>query len=100
MATAHMELDDAMLARVCKALSSPVRVQIVRYVLRHPGCIGNEILIHLPDDGPHAQSTLSQHLRVLRDAHLLEAHGEGAAVCYQVNGACLGWLRAQLAELG
>jgi ArsR family transcriptional regulator, arsenate/arsenite/antimonite-responsive transcriptional repressor len=98
MATAHVQQDDGELVRVCKALSSPVRVQIVRYILRHPGCIGNEILLNLPANAPHAQSTVSQHLRVLRDARLIEAHDDGAAVCYRVNAHCLGWLREQLAQ--
>jgi ArsR family transcriptional regulator len=100
MTTARIQIDDTELARVCKALSAPVRVQILRYVLRHPGCIGNQILLNLPADAPHAQSTLSQHLRVLRDAGLLDAHGEGPAVCYHVSAPCLSWLRDQLAELG
>jgi DNA-binding transcriptional ArsR family regulator len=92
--------DDTMLATVCKALGNPVRVQILRYVLRHPNCIGNEILLHLPDEGPHAQSTLSQHLRVLRDAGLLDAEHDGPAVCYRVNENSIRWLRGQFAELG
>lgn len=99
MATAHGQINDAELARVCKALSIPVRVQIMRYVLGHPGCIGNQILLNLPADAPHAQSTLSQHLRVLLDAGLLDAYGDGPAVCYHVSAPCLSWLRDQLADL-
>lgn len=99
MVTAQSHLDDQQLCRVCKALSNRVRVQIMRYVLAHPNCIGNDILLHMPEEGPHAQSTLSQHLRVLRDAGLLEAEGDGSAVCYRVNRDCVTWLREQLAEL-
>lgn len=91
--------EDQRIALICKALGSPVRMQILRYVLQHPGCIGNEILLHMPDDGPHAQSTISQHLRVLRDVGLLEAHDDGAAVCYWINRERLGWLREQLGAL-
>jgi DNA-binding transcriptional ArsR family regulator len=90
---------DHSLAQLCKALGNPVRVAILRYVLHHPDCIGNEILLHLPPDGPHAQSTLSQHLRQLRDAGLLEAYADGAAVCYRVNGERIGWLREQLTAM-
>ncbi|MCU0490450.1 MAG: ArsR family transcriptional regulator [Chloroflexaceae bacterium] len=99
MTTARVQRDDRELADVCKALGSWVRVQIMHYVLRHPNCIGNEILLHLPDDAPHAQSTLSQHLRVLRDAGLLEAEGDGPAVCYRVNRERLAWVQQQLADL-
>lgn len=99
MATAEPELNDRSLALICKALGSPVRVQILRYILCHPGCIGNEILLHMPDDGPHAQSTISQHLRVLREVGLLDAQGDGAAVCYWVNAERLDWLRSRLGDL-
>lgn len=90
---------DHSLAQVCKALGNPARVSILRYVLRHPDCIGNEILLHMPDDGPHAQSTLSQHLRQLRDVGLLDAYSDGAAVCYRVNGERIAWLREALEGL-
>jgi DNA-binding transcriptional ArsR family regulator len=76
-----------------------VRLQIVQYVVDHPGCIGNDILLHLPEDGPHAQSTLSRHLRVLRDAGLLIAEADGSATCYRVNRDCLRWLSSQLTHL-
>jgi ArsR family transcriptional regulator, arsenate/arsenite/antimonite-responsive transcriptional repressor len=87
------------LALLCKALGNPVRVSILRYVLQHPDCIGNEILLHLPEDGPHAQSTLSQHLRLLREVGLLDSYSDGAAVCYRVNSTKIHWLQEQLAEM-
>ena len=100
MATANDGPDDRRLALLCKALGNPVRVSILRYVLCHPDCIGNEILLHLPEDGPRAQSTLSQHLRQLRGAELLEAYADGPAICYRVNSACIAWLCAQLGAIG
>jgi DNA-binding transcriptional ArsR family regulator len=90
---------DHSLAQICKALGNPVRVTILRYVQHHPDCIGNQILLHLPDDGPHAQSTLSQHLRLLRDVGLLDAYSDGSAVCYRVNTERITWLREALGEL-
>lgn len=99
MKTADPEPGDRRLALLCKALGSPVRMQILRYVLDHPGCIGNEILLHMPDEGPHAQSTISQHLRVLREVGLLVARDDGAAVCYSVCADQLGWLRGRLDDL-
>lgn len=96
MTTASVLREDQAFAQVCKALGCTVRVQILRYVLEHPDCIGNEIRLHLPDGSPRAQSTLSQHLRVLRSAGLLEAFDDGPAVCYRVNRERLAWLHAQL----
>jgi ArsR family transcriptional regulator, arsenate/arsenite/antimonite-responsive transcriptional repressor len=99
MTTARFEPDNQHLAMVCKALGNPVRVQILRYIQHHPNCIGNEILLHMPDGGPHAQSTISQHLRVLREVGLLESYSDGSATCYRVNADRLSWLSRQLGEL-
>jgi ArsR family transcriptional regulator, arsenate/arsenite/antimonite-responsive transcriptional repressor len=100
MATARLPVDDELFWRMCKALGNPVRMQIVRFVRHHPRCIANEILLHLPDECPHAQSTLSQHMRVLREAGLIEAEPDGPAVCYQLSPKALSWLREQLSDLG
>ncbi|NTW00348.1 MAG: winged helix-turn-helix transcriptional regulator [Oscillochloris sp.] len=99
MMTASSDIDNQHLAMICKALGNPARIQILRYIQHHPNCIGNEILLHMPDDGPHAQSTISQHLRVLREVGLLETYCDGAAVCYQVNADRLNWLSQQLGDL-
>lgn len=99
METARCIPDDDRLYRICKALGNPVRLRIVRFVRQHPRCIGNEILLHLPEDATRAQSTLSQHLKILRDAGLLEAENEGSAICYRLSQPCLEWLHRQLVEL-
>lgn len=99
MATARLPIQEEQLCRMCKALGNPVRMQILRFVRRHPRCIGNEILLHLPDDCPQAQSTLSQHLRVLREAGLIEAEPDGPAVCYSIAPQAMSWLREQLSDL-
>ncbi len=99
MATAdHNQFDDDMW-RVMKALGNPVRVAILRFVQEHPRCICNEILLHLPDNCARAQSTLSQHLKILRDADLIEAENDGSATTYTVNGPRLVWLHAKIAQL-
>lgn len=99
MMTAQLAHDDEQLWRMCKALGNPVRMEIVRFVQRHPRCIGNDILLHLPDDAPQAQSTLSQHLRILRDAGLIDAEPDGPAVCYCISPQAMSWLRERLAAL-
>jgi DNA-binding transcriptional ArsR family regulator len=99
MATVRREHNDQRLYLILKALGNPVRLQIVRYVQEHPRCIGNQILLQLPDDVARAQSTLSQHLKILRDAGLIEAECDGAATCYMLNQHSLGWLHEQLIDL-
>ena len=99
MATARREQDDERLYRTLKALGNPVRLQIVRFVHQHPRCIGNEILLHLPDNVARAQSTLSQHLKILRHVGLLDAECDGPATCYVLNQESVDWLREQIADL-
>jgi DNA-binding transcriptional ArsR family regulator len=99
MATARREQDDDRLYLILKALGNPVRLQIVRFVQRHPWCIGNQIQLQLPDDVARAQSTLSQHIKILRDAGLIRAKCDGAATCYMLNEESFAWLREQLADI-
>jgi ArsR family transcriptional regulator, arsenate/arsenite/antimonite-responsive transcriptional repressor len=99
MATARRERDDTRLYLILKALGNPVRLQIVRFVQQHPRCIGNQIQLQLPDSVARAQSTLSQHLKILRDAGLVKAHCDGAAICYVVDEESFSWLREQLADM-
>ena len=99
MAMVQRERDDERLYLMLKALGNPVRLEIVRFVQQHPRCIGNEILLRMPDDLARAQSTLSQHLKILRDSGLVEAECDGAATCYVLSQECFGWLREQLADM-
>src|SRR5437867_2671525 len=99
MATVRCDQNDQRLYTILKALGNPVRLQIVRFVQRHPRCIGNQIQMQLPEDVARAQSTLSQHLKILRDAGLIKARGDGAATCYVVDDESLAWLRDQLADM-
>ena len=99
MATARCDQNDQRLYMILKALGNPVRLQIVRFVQRHPRCIGNQIQMQLPEEVARAQSTLSQHLKILRDAGLIKARGDGAATCYVVDDESLAWLREQLADM-
>ena len=52
------------LVAMFKALGNPVRFEIIKFLLTHPGCITGDIV----DEVGLAQSTVSQHLKVLKDA--------------------------------
>lgn len=91
--------DDDRLISVCRALAHPVRLAIVRYVQRHPRCIANQIQLHLPAQLARAQSTLSQHLKVLCSSGVLLAESEGPATCYTLNQTQLDWLCQQIGTL-
>jgi ArsR family transcriptional regulator len=88
-------VEDEHLARVLHALSHPVRVAIVRYIRQHPGCICNDLVVRFG----RAQATISQHLALLRSAHIIEAEQDGNAICYFLDPACLDWAGMQLVSL-
>ncbi len=70
--------DDAELAIVAKALGHPVRVQILRTLLEQRACFCGVLVAALP----LAQSTVSEHLRILREAGLVQGDIDGPRVCY------------------
>jgi ArsR family transcriptional regulator len=71
------QIDDEV-ALVAKALSHPARVQILRILLARSTCTCGEIVEALP----LAQATVSQHLKVLKEAGLIRGEVDGARVCY------------------
>lgn len=73
------------LARLCKALGHPVRVRIVRLLLSVDTCVCGDIVERLP----LAQSTVSQHLKVLKEAGLIEGTIDGPRTCYCLNREAL-----------
>ena len=70
--------EDRELASLAKALGHPTRIAILRYLREKGGCICGDIV----DQLPFAQATVSQHLKVLKDAGLLQGMIDGPKVCY------------------
>ena len=66
------------LAALAKALGHPARVRIVRFLLSRETCMCGDIVGHLP----LAQSTVSQHLKQLKEAGLIRGEIEGPCICY------------------
>lgn len=77
-----------------KALGNPVRFQIVEFLAQRQVCITNDIV----QNTLLAQSTVSQHLKVLRDAGLIKGEIEGPATCYCLDSDAFNWMKAQLEE--
>lgn len=72
-----------------KAAGNPVRFEILKFLVTHPGCITGRIVDHLP----LAQATVSQHLKVLREAGWVVGEIEGPATCYQLDREAIRWFR-------
>ncbi|MEM6993761.1 MAG: metalloregulator ArsR/SmtB family transcription factor [Myxococcota bacterium] len=84
-----------VLARLAKALGHPARVAIVRLLLRRATCVCGEIV----DELPLAQSTVSQHLRLLKEAGLVRGDIDGPRVCYCVEPGAIALLRGLVAGM-
>jgi len=82
----------APLAAACKALSHPARIAILQILAQRGSCICGEIV----DVMPLSQATVSQHLKVLKEAGLVKGQIDGPRSCYCIDAGALGELRAAL----
>jgi DNA-binding transcriptional ArsR family regulator len=69
------------LAEFAKALAHPARIAILKVLAQHNECICGEIV----DVLPLAQSTVSQHLKELKNAGLINGVVDGPRSCYCIN---------------
>ncbi len=82
--------NDDTLATLAKALGHPARLRILRLLLATPGCIGGDIV----EAVGLAQSTVSEHLRILKAAGAVRGEIDGPRVCYALNPEAFGALAA------
>jgi len=69
------------IATIAKVFAHPARVAILQYISQQNSCICNDIV----DEIGLAQATISQHLKVINDAGLLEGNFHGKSICYCLN---------------
>lgn len=86
---------DEELASLAKALGHPARVKIMRLLIAKNACICGDIV----DELSLAQSTVSQHLKVLKGAGLIRGEIDGPRVCYCIEPRALRRLRALVGGL-
>ena len=84
--------EEQRLAKMLKALGNPVRFQIMQILAERQVCITGEIV----EATTLAQSTVSQHLKVLREAGLIHGEVEGPATCYCLNPLGILWLKDRI----
>lgn len=66
------------LARLAKAISHPARLAILNYLAETPSCISGDISDHLP----LSRSTVSQHLKELKECGLIHGEIDGLKINY------------------
>ena len=90
------QLDTDQLSKIFKALGHPTRIKIVEHLLRCNACICGEIV----DIFPFSQSTISQHLKLLKDSGIVFGEIEGPKTCYCVDNAVLKEFQHYVSQLG
>jgi len=86
------EADDE-LAKLAKAIGHPARVRILRMLSLKEARVCSQIV----DELPLAQSTVSEHLRILKDAGLIRSSQDGPRIGYCINYEMLRKLKALVA---
>ena len=69
------------LARIAKALGHPIRVYVIEFLSKQTCCYSGDLTEALPI----AKSTLSQHLKELKNAGLIQGEIEGTKIKYCLN---------------
>ena len=86
---------DEALAEQLRALAHPARLAILRTLARRGSCVCGEVVEVMP----LAQATVSQHLKVLKDAGLITGRIDGRTSCYCLDAAHIDELRALVDRL-
>lgn len=86
---------DEELAALAWGVAHPARVRILKLLIAKKACVCGELV----DLMPLAQSTVSQHLKILKDAGLVQGEIDGPKTCYCVDPAGLARLRELVAAV-
>ena len=95
MKTIPLNTADQTLVQCFRALGHPARLHILRLLAQRQTCICGEVV----EDLPLSQSTVSQHLKVLKDAGLIVGEVDGPSVCYCLAPGALAALHDAVAQL-
>ncbi len=88
------EAEELELAALAKALGHPARVRLIK-ILAAGVCLGSDLV----DQLDLAQSTVSEHLRVLRQAGLVHAEVQHPRTCFSLRPEALVRLQQLLSEM-
>lgn len=89
------EFSEEELGNLCKALGHPARVRLLRILLEKGECISGD----LAEEFSLAQSTVSEHLRILKEAGFIQGAIDGPRRSYCVNGEVLDKFRSMVSSI-
>ena len=87
--------EEVELARIAKAMAHPARIAILNLLAKQSECICGDIVEELP----LSQATVSQHLKELKEAGLVDGEIDGPRVCYCLNPETLGRAKVLLDKI-
>lgn len=90
-----MKDQDRELAALAKALGHPARVKILRHLAHQKACICGDLVLEVG----LAQATVSQHLKVLKTAGLVQGTISGPSTCYCIERSSLNRLKTWIGEI-
>ncbi len=79
--TEEFTVKDNKIAKYAKALAHPARIAILQLLIKKQACICGDIV----DELPLSQSTVSQHLKELKEAGLIKGDIDGVKICYCID---------------
>ena len=95
MPSKQITSSDKELALLTRALGHPARIRIIRHLAKLTSCMCGDIVNELP----LAQSTVSQHLKVLKNAGLIRGDVDGPRICYCLESTVIERLKSLVASL-
>lgn len=93
--TDHFTAHQNKIASIAKALGHPARIAIIDHLVKVNACICSDIV----DELPLAQSTISQHLKELKNAGLIKGSVEGTSICYCIDETTFAIIKQYFAEI-
>ena len=87
--------ENEAIAHLCKALGNSSRVKILKILIAEGTCLSGD----LAENFDLAQSTVSEHLRLLKEAGLIQGTIDGPRRSYCVNDAALKLLKQHIKAL-
>jgi ArsR family transcriptional regulator len=96
MKSVATSVDESRAVQMLRALANPVRFRIVRLLAERNICVCGDLV----DELPLAQSTVSEHLKVLKEAGIVQGTISGPNTCYCLEPEALAWLRDQIPLAG
>jgi ArsR family transcriptional regulator len=95
MKTIAAPAEEARTVRMLRAIAHPARFRIVKLLAARQACVCGDLV----DELPLAQSTVSEHLKVLKDAGIVRGTIEGPNTCYCLEPDAIAWLQREFGAL-